>query len=136
MRATVNVDKVMKGLRKEIQEKVDEGVKDVLVQVANTAVTLSPVRTGAYVTSFSFAVGEGTRSNSNNDPSAKSVNKASARQEGLSLLLSDINKIKDFSAKKRIALRNNSPHAVNVEHGESWQRAGYKVFSQIRNIYG
>ena len=136
MRATVNVDKVMKGLRKEIQEKVDEGVKDVLVQVANTAVTLSPVRTGAYVTSFSFAVGEGTRSNSNNDPSAKNVNKASARQDGLSLLLSDINKIKDFSAKKRIALRNNSPHAVNVEHGESWQRAGYKVFSQIRNIYG
>ena len=136
MRATVNVDKVMQDLRKEIQERVDEGVKDVLVQVANTAVNLSPVRTGAYVTSFSFAVGEGTRSNSNNDPSAKSVNKASARQDGLSLLLSDINKIKDFSAKKRIALRNNSPHALNVENGEGWKRDGYKVFGTIRREYG
>ena len=136
MRTTANVDKVMNRLKEEIQERIDEGVKEVLVEVANTAVSISPVRTGAYVTSFSFAVGEGTRSNSNDDPSAKSVNKASARQEGLSLLLSDINKIKDFSAKKRIALRNNSPHAVNVEHGESWKRDGYKVFSKIRNMYG
>tara|TARA_R100000541_G_scaffold41407_3_gene48869 strand:+ start:1958 stop:2368 length:411 start_codon:yes stop_codon:yes gene_type:complete len=136
MRTTANVDKVMNRLKEEIQERIDEGVKEVLVEVANTAVSISPVRTGAYVTSFSFAVGEGTRSNSSNGTSAKSVNKASARQEGLSLLLSDINKIKDFSAKKRIALRNNSPHAVNVEHGEGWKRDGYKVFSKIRNMYG
>ena len=60
------------------------------------------------------------------------------RKEGLNNLNSDITKITDFSTKDTIVLRNGSPHAQKVETGKAknWKRAGYKVFAQIRNIYG
>jgi hypothetical protein len=58
------------------------------------------------------------------------------RQEGLSNLMKDINKV-DLKNTTRITLRNASPHAQDVENsGPTWRRSGYKVFAQIRNIYG
>tara|TARA_R110002126_G_scaffold4724_1_gene24633 strand:- start:2741 stop:3157 length:417 start_codon:yes stop_codon:yes gene_type:complete len=138
MKEVLNLNKVMANLEKEVNNQVEFGIKGALVKIANTAVSVSPVHTGAYVTSFSFNVGAGRpRGKSSNDPTARRRDKASARGEGLDNLMSDINRIQDFNANNTITLRNGSPHAVNVEYGEGWSStSGYLVFGKIRNIYG
>ena len=119
-----------------LDEYVEEYVSDQLVDIAQTAVNLSPVDTGAYVTSFSYSVGAGRPRGKSSDNRPKKQNPQSMRQEGLSNLMSDINKV-DLKNTTRITLRNSSPHARDVEEGTNWRRtSGYKVFAQIRNIYG
>ena len=68
-------------------------VKDQLIEIAQTAVNLSPVDTGAYVTSFSFLLGAGRPRGKSSDNKPKGQNAQAMRQEGLSNLMSDINKI-------------------------------------------
>jgi hypothetical protein len=54
--------KVMPSLQRKIDDLkalAEQQVERKLVDIAQTAVNLSPVDTGAYVTSFSFSVGAG-----------------------------------------------------------------------------
>jgi hypothetical protein len=58
------------------------------------------------------------------------------RSEGLDNLVSDINNL-NLGDKEKITLRNDSPHAQIVEEGgPNWTKPAYKVYAQIRNIYG
>jgi len=119
-----------------LDEYVEEYVSEQLIEIAQTAVNLSPVDTGAYVTSFSYSVVAGRPRGKSSDNKPKGQNAQAMRQEGLSNLMSDINKV-DLKNTTRITLRNASPHASDVENGgPTWRRAGYKVFAQVRNIYG
>jgi len=119
-----------------LDEYVGEYVSEQLIEIAQTAVNLSPVDTGAYVTSFSYSVGAGRPRGKSSDNKPKGQNAQAMRQEGLSNLMSDINKV-DLKNTTRITLRNASPHVSDVENGgPTWRRAGYKVFAQVRNIYG
>ncbi len=119
-----------------LDEYIEEYVSDQLVDIAQTAVNLSPVDTGAYVTSFSYSTGAGRPRGKSSDNKPKDQNPQAMRQEGLSNLMSDINKI-DLKNTTSITLRNASPHAYDVENkGPTWRRPGYKVFAKIRNIYG
>ncbi len=122
---------------RKIDNLIEDGVKERLQSIARTAVNLSPVDTGAYVTSFSYSVGAGRPRGKSSDNKPKGQNPEAKRQESLSNLNSDIAKITDFDTKSTIVFTNGSPHARDVENGgPKWRKAGYKVFAQIRNIYG
>ncbi len=87
-----------------------------LVDMAQTAVDLSPVDTGAYVTSFSFSTGAG-RPRGKSSKGKPKANAQAARSEGLSNLIKDLERIPSLLDTTSIVLRNNSPHAVAVEYG-------------------
>tara|TARA_R100000951_G_C2483483_1_gene132245 strand:- start:7 stop:417 length:411 start_codon:yes stop_codon:yes gene_type:complete len=136
MKTTLKVNSSFYKKMEILDEYVEEYVSDQLVNIAQTAVNLSPVDTGAYVTSFSYSTGAGRPRGKSSDNKPKGQNAQAMRQEGLSNLMSDINKV-DLKNTTRITLRNASPHASDVENrGPTWRRPGYKVFAQIRNIYG
>ena len=121
---------------KDIEVEVLGGVKGRLEDIARTAVDLSPVDTGAYVTSFSYNVGVGRPrgKDSANRPTATAPE--GQMTEGYDNLLEDISRIKSLEDLDNIQLRNGSPHADDVEYGEDWYQDGYFVFTQLRNIYG
>jgi len=122
---------------KSLEEKALVGAKEQLTDIARSAVNFSPVDTGAYVTSFSYTVGAGRPrgKDSANRPTAASPE--GQMDEGFSNLVGDISKVKSLEDLDQIILRNNSPHADDVEYGEKWHKTqGYFVFSQLRNLYG
>tara|TARA_R110002126_G_scaffold126063_1_gene268321 strand:- start:326 stop:751 length:426 start_codon:yes stop_codon:yes gene_type:complete len=120
----------------DIQIKVLGGVKEKLEDIAQTAVNLSPVDTGAYVTSFSYTVGAGRPRGKDSANLPTGASDQGKKQEGYDNLLRDITKIKKTEDLNSIQLRNGSPHADDVEYGEEWRRDGYFVFAKLRDIYG
>ena len=113
-------------------EKLAEGaIRDKLVDIGETAVQASPVDTGAYVTSFSFAVGAGRPRGKSSANKPRGQNPEAMRKEGLANLVSDINRIPSLLDTTRITLRNAAPHAEQVEY-----KHGYAVFAKVRNIHG
>tara|TARA_R110001632_G_scaffold68816_1_gene161422 strand:- start:20 stop:430 length:411 start_codon:yes stop_codon:yes gene_type:complete len=120
----------------DIQIKVLGGVKEKLEDIAQTAVNLSPVDTGAYVTSFSYTVGAGRPRGKDSANLPTGASDQGKKQEGYDNLLRDITKIKKTEDLNSIQLRNGSPHADDVEYGEEWKRDGYFVFAKLRDIYG
>ena len=126
-----------------LQRKIDglkslaeQQVERKLVDMAQTAVDLSPVDTGAYVTSFSFSTGAG-RPRGKSSKGKPRANPQAARSEGLSNLIKDLERIPSLLDTTSIVLRNNSPHAVAVEYGgRGWKTPPYFVFTKLRNIYG
>ena len=120
----------------DIQIKVLGGVKEKLEDIAQTAVNLSPVDTGAYVTSFSYTVGAGRPRGKDSANLPTGASDQGKKQEGYDNLLQDITKIKKTEDLNSIQLRNGSPHADDVEYGEEWRRDGYFVFAKLRDIYG
>ena len=136
MRSVIKVQPSFKDKTKSLDGMIDSSVKDKLIDISETAVGLSPVDTGAYVTSFSYSVGFGRPRGKSSDNKPRRQNAQAKRQEGLSNLLSDVNKITDLTNAGSIVLRNGSPHAMDVENGDKWIRSGYHVFTKLRNIYG
>lgn len=131
--ATIVLNKV----RENIKKSAEGAVKEKLVAIADTAVTYSPVDTGAYVTSHSFKTNTSSRGrgkSSANKP--RNQNTEAKRQEGFDNLMDDINSL-DLSELNKITLRNDSPHAQDVEYGERWPKTdGYFVYAKVRNLHG
>ena len=131
--------KVMPSLQRKIdglKSLAEQQVERKLVDMAQTAVDLSPVDTGAYVTSFSFSTGAG-RPRGKSSKGKPRANPQAARSEGLSNLIKDLERIPSLLDTTSIVLRNNSPHAVAVEYGgRGWKTPPYFVFTKLRNIYG
>ena len=131
--------KVMPSLQKKIdclKALAEQQVERKLVDMAQTAVDLSPVDTGAYVTSFSFSTGAG-RPRGKSSKCKPRTNPQAARSEGLSNLIKDFERIPSLLDTTSIVLRNNSPHAVAVEYGgRGWKTSPYFVFTKLRNIHG
>ena len=134
---TLKISDKFRNINKELEEYRDFTVKQRLLDIAETAISLSPVDTGAYVTSHSFKTNTSSRGRgktSHGKPKGQSVE--AKRSEGLDNLVSDINNL-DLGDKEKITLRNDSPHAQIVEEGgPNWTKPAYKVYAQIRNIYG
>jgi len=131
--------KVMPSLQRKIdglKALAEQQVERKLVDIAQTAVDLSPVDTGAYVTSFSFSTGAG-RPRGKSSKGKPRANPQAARSEGLSNLIKDLERIPSLIDTTSIVLRNNSPHAVAVEYGgRGWKTSPYFVFTKLRNIHG
>ena len=134
---TVKGLNVLDEVREQLGQKVEDAVKDRLVDMAQTVVRLSPVDTGAYVTSHSFKTNTSSRGRgktSANKP--RQQNAEAKRREGFDNLMSDISGL-DLKDTSQITLRNDSPHVWDVETGYKWKRQeGYFVYAQMRNIYG
>lgn len=111
-------------------------VKERLGDIAQTAVDFSPVDTGAYVTSFSYAVGGGRPRGKSSDNKPKGASPEGKRQEGYDNLMQDLTRVKELEDLDTITLRNGSPHEYDVEFGDNWRRDGYFVFTKLRSIYG
>ena len=111
-------------------------VKERLEAIARTAVDFSPVDTGAYVTSFSYTVGDGRPRGKSSDNLPKGQSLEGKQEEGYGNLMQDISRIKSVEDLDNIQLRNGSPHATDVEYGENWHSSGYFVFAKLESIYG
>ena len=139
MKAVLNLEKTIAKLKSKVDMAVELAVKDRLEDIAVSTINLSlpTVDTGAYITSFSYNVGAGRPRGKTSEGRPKEADPQTMASEGLNNLLNDINSIQDFNYKDTIVLRNGSPHAIDVEEGgPRWRRVGYKVFAQIRDIYG
>lgn len=127
MKTTLTINKSLDDKISMLQKMAEEEVKGRLEYIANYAVVVSPVKTGAYVESFSFAVGAG-RPRGKSSANRPMANREKAMSKGRENLYSDINKL-DLSDVDRITLRNGSPHAEKVEKKHS-------VFTKVRNKFG
>jgi hypothetical protein len=126
--------KINPSLRKKfdaLEQRAEDAVRDKLIDIAQTAVSASPVDTGAYVTSFSYTVGAGRPRGKSSTNKPTGQNPQAMRQEGFSNLMTDVNKLRDLLNTTSITLRNGSPHATAVEY-----KHGYHVFAKVRNIHG
>ena len=143
-----SIQATMKAFKDKIEFRVAEELEDRLEHVANYAVTVSPVDTGAYVESFSIGVA-GFGGGRSRKSEARSVgvkkggggaNPETFRQTSLQQLYADIQGM-DIegmlkSGNVKFTLRNRAPHSVDVENGENWSKDGYHVFTKIRNRFG
>tara|TARA_B110000503_G_scaffold62414_1_gene98859 strand:- start:39 stop:449 length:411 start_codon:yes stop_codon:yes gene_type:complete len=136
MKSTFTVNSSFYNKLKHLDALAVGGVKDKLEDIARTAVDYSPVDTGAYVTSFSYTIGAGRPRGKSSDNLPKGANIQSERDAGYNNLVQDISRIKKLEDLDNIQLRNGSPHAVDVEYGESWYGSGYFVFAKLESIYG
>ena len=134
---TFKINDRFKNLRKELEQHKEESITNVVLNIAETLVKLSPVDTGAYVTSHSVKSNTSSRGRSKTSHGKpRGQNALNKQQEGLDNLVQDVNAI-DFDGLTTITFRNDSPHAQVVEEGgPNWKKPGYKVYAQIRNIYG
>lgn len=129
--ANIEISKSLKQKTLLLKQTAEGRIKDKLIDIAQTAVSVSPVDTGAYVTSFSYAVGAGRPRGKSSHNKPRGQNPQAKRQEGLENLISDINRIPNLLDSTTITLRNGSPHASDVEY-----KHGYAVFAIVRNLHG
>jgi hypothetical protein len=140
--STIKINKSYNDKTLLLGQTLEDRVKDKLLSIADTAIALSPVDTGAYVESFSMLpVNKGGGRSKRSEVRTPSVYKGTASRQQFTEtarnnLYGDIEKYA-ISEGDKVVLRNRSPHAQDVEEsGPSWRKPGYKVFAQIRNIYG
>jgi hypothetical protein len=136
MKTTLVVNSSFQKKIDDIEVKVLGGVKERLEDIAQTAVSLSPVDTGAYVTSFSYTVGAGRPRGKSSDNLPKGQSLEGKQEEGYGNLMQDISRIKSIEDLDNIQLRNGSPHATDVEYGKNWHGSGYFVFAKLESTYG
>ena len=114
----------------------EDAVRDRLTDIANFVTSISPVDTGAYVTSHSMVANNSNSrargKTSRNKP--RKQNREEYQSKGLSNLLSDINTI-EFDKLVKVTLRNDSPHARYVEDGNGNSR-GHLVYTKTRRQFG
>jgi len=119
-----------------IKQAQEEAIRDRLTDIAQFVTSISPVDTGAYVTSHSMVA-----NNSNSRARGKTSkgkprkqNREEYQSKGLANLLSDINAI-EFDKLVKVTLRNDSPHARYVEDGNGNSR-GHLVYTKTRRQFG
>jgi|SRR5210317_676338 hypothetical protein len=137
----MSVQATMSRLKGRLNDLAEEKIEERLEDLADYATRISPVDTGAYVTSFSIkraGAGGGRSRSSENKP--RNQNPETKKQEAYGQLLTDIQalNISDMieNGNVRITLRNRSPHARDVEDGANWRSSGYHVFARIRRKFG
>ncbi len=137
IQATIKINSSFNQKMDKLDETVENAVYSKLVDIAQTTVELSPVDTGAYVTSHSFQTNTSSRGRGKSSRrKPRKQNEQAMRQEGLNNLVQDINAL-NLSDTTKITLRNDSPHARVVEYGgPNWKVQPYGVYTQVRNIYG
>lgn len=130
-------------LKDDVADLAEEKIEERLEDIARYAVSISPVDTGAYVTSFSIGragFGGGRSRTSLNKP--RNQNPEAMKQEGYAQLSSDIQSldISEMVSSGRLGftLKNRSPHAYAVENGGvNWKVAQpYHVFEKIKRNFG
>jgi len=127
-KSTFKINKSFYDKVEALQQEVEDSVKEELVAVARTATSVSPVDTGAYVTSFSMKTSRSSGRGKSSENKPRFQDKNQKRKEGLALLMEDIAYL-DLEVNKSITFSNGSPHAQDVERR-------HRVFEIVRNLYG
>lgn len=139
------------GLSEKVQQQAEaltkKELEDYFTRMANDAVDMSPIWSGAYVKSFSFkannTTSRGRRIDGKNWKFPNKTGTEADRETGRSNLLGDVNRVMDSTdplETKSYTLRNDADHARFVEDGgnDSGPKPanGYKIFARLRNKYG
>ena len=120
----------------QLEDLVDEKLRDRLEGIADYAISISPVDTGAYVESFSMVpAGQGGGRSKMSEARTASVKKGTASRQQFtdiarSNLYSDIERF-SLETSDKVTLRNRAPHAREVEDKHGWS-----VFTKVRNKFG
>ena len=129
MKTTLTINKSFNDKMLLLQQTVEERAKEELFSIADYAISISPVDTGAYVESFSFTVGAG-RPRGKSSRNKPKVSREQATEVARSNLYGDAERF-NLETSNKITLRNNAPHARAVE-----DKHGYGVFTKVRNKFG
>jgi hypothetical protein len=137
----MSIQKTFSNLKGRIHDLAEEKVEERLQDVADYATRISPVDTGAYVTSFSIKrAGQGGGRSRSSENKPRNQNPEEKRAEAYGQLVTDIEalNVSDMLEQgiTRIVLRNRSPHARDVEDGANWRSSGYHVFQRIKRKFG
>ena len=130
IQATLKINSSLAKKMQNARNEATEAKKKLLLEIAKQVTEISPVDTGAYVTSHSFktrADSSGRSRSSKGKPTKQ--NPAQKKQEGFDQLVDDLNGINIAEAEK-ITLRNDSPHAQTVE-----VKHGYYVYQKIKQRF-
>jgi len=133
---TIKVNKSFDDKMLLLQQTVEDRVKDELISIADYAVAISPVDTGAYVESFSMAPsGQGGGRSKRSEARTASVKRGTASRQQFtdiarSNLYTDVEKF-NLETSDKMTLRNRAPHAQDVEDKHGWS-----VFTKVRNKFG
>lgn len=125
----------------KLEDRVEDHLKDKLHEIANDAINFTmgqngrgrpAVDTGAYISSFSFALGRGRpRGKSSRGRQRGMLGMASSfATEARTELSSDIERA-NLDSSNTITLRNAAPHARYVEY-----KNGYLIFARLRRKHG
>lgn len=128
-------------IKGRLNDMAEEAIEERLEDLSDYATRISPVDTGAYVTSFSIKrAGQGGGRSRSSEGKPQNQNPEAKRAEAYGQLVQDIQalNISDMieNGNVRITLSNRSPHARNVEDGTNWRSSGYHVFTRIRRKFG
>jgi hypothetical protein len=139
------------GLSEKVQQQAEalgkKELEDYFTLIADDAVDMSPIWSGAYVKSFSFrannTTSRGRGIDGRNWKFPKKTGTAADRETGRSQLMGDIKqavKTTDPFTTKSYTLRNDAGHAGFVENGGNARGPkppnGYKIFARLRSKYG
>lgn len=143
---------VLKKIEDQAKDAVADQLEDYFTVMANDAINMSPIWSGAYVKSFSFKVdnpsSRGRRIDGANWRFPKKTGSESDREEGRGKLLGDIQTAfadkDDLLENKSYTLRNDANHARFVEYGVQGGAHppgpkplnGYQIFNTLRSKYG
>ncbi len=117
----------MTQLLRRVERQLTE-VRDVFLEnVAEKAVQISPVDTGAYVTSHTITTVSGTGRSRTSHNKPKNQDPQAKKSEAFDQLLGDIASLPEDATK--VYFTNRAPHAKAVEDDH-----GYGVFAVIRNV--
>jgi hypothetical protein len=149
---TIKGLKAIENMQDQAKEIVSNELTDYFTEMANFAITKSPIWSGAYVKSFSFksnnSRSRGRRVDGANWRFPKKTGSEADRETGRDLLLGDVKAAfanKDEVTKQSsFTLRNDSNHARFVEYGVEGgahppgprPKNGYRIFSELRRKYG
>jgi len=116
---------------KQLDDNIDDLFRETLEEVAVTATSMSPVSTGAFVTSFSYIVGAGRPRGKSSEgrPRVGELGKDTMREEGYQNLTSDISRIDFEKMSGSLTLSNGAPHAGIVDFN-------YNISGVLENLYG
>lgn len=137
----MSIQRTFSRLKGRLNDLAEEKIEERLEDLADYTTRISPVDTGAYVTSFSIKrAGQGGGRSRSSENKPRNQNPEEKKQEAYSNLVGDIQGLNISEMLEqgnvKITLSNRSPHARDVEDGINWRSSGYHVFARIRNKFG
>ena len=129
MQTTIKINNSFYDKLAKLEDDIERQTKEELFSIADYAISISPVDTGAYVESFSFTVGAG-RPRGKSSKNKPKVSREQATSIARNNLYGDAERF-NLETSNKITLRNNAPHARTVE-----DKHGYGVFTKVRNKFG
>ena len=115
----------------QLEESIDDLFRETLEEVAVTATNISPVSTGAFVTSWSYIVGAGRPRGKSSEgrPRVGEFGADTMREQGYQNLMGDVAKINFEKLGGSLTLSNGAPHSEIVD-----AREGISIV--LENLYG